>query len=84
MKLHSDCSKSVQYYYGCYDPLQYPLMFPFGELDRHQHIPKKKDVERGNGRNVVATVEIDTLLNIFISLLEWKLYKYDMMLAITH
>ncbi|KAL3532811.1 hypothetical protein ACH5RR_006332 [Cinchona calisaya] len=25
-------SQKIEYYYGCYDPLQYPLMFPFGEL----------------------------------------------------
>nr|XP_027101001.1 uncharacterized protein LOC113720276 [Coffea arabica] len=25
----------VQYYYGCYDPLQYPLLFPFGETRWH-------------------------------------------------
>ncbi|XP_071901098.1 uncharacterized protein [Coffea arabica] len=24
-------SRRVQYYYGCYDPLQYPLLFPLGE-----------------------------------------------------
>nr|XP_027067427.1 uncharacterized protein LOC113693039 [Coffea arabica] len=24
-------SRRIQYYYGCYDPLQYPLLFPFGE-----------------------------------------------------
>ncbi|KAJ9552743.1 hypothetical protein OSB04_016788 [Centaurea solstitialis] len=57
IKLQSDCSRSVEYYYGCYDPLQYPLMFPFGELGWHQKIPKKKEAERGNGRNVVCTAE---------------------------
>ena len=38
---HSGTSKNIQYYYGCYDPLQYPLMFPFGDLGWHQGIPKK-------------------------------------------
>ncbi|XP_027076803.1 uncharacterized protein [Coffea arabica] len=33
--------RNIQYYYGCYDPLQYPLMFPFGELGWHQGIAKK-------------------------------------------
>lgn len=38
VQMHSDQSKSTQYFYGCYDPLQYPLMFPFGELGWHQGI----------------------------------------------
>ncbi|KAL6547471.1 hypothetical protein OROMI_023192 [Orobanche minor] len=28
----------VHYYYGCYDPLQYPLLFPFGEIGWHTGI----------------------------------------------
>ena len=30
----------VQYYFGCYDPLHYPLLFPFGESSWHQGILK--------------------------------------------
>ncbi|KAG6705369.1 hypothetical protein I3842_07G176100 [Carya illinoinensis] len=29
-------SHIVQYYFGCYDPLQYPLLFPFGDSGWHQ------------------------------------------------
>ncbi|KAL3536631.1 hypothetical protein ACH5RR_005092 [Cinchona calisaya] len=29
---HGGHSQKIQYYYGCYDPFQYPLMFPYGEL----------------------------------------------------
>nr|KAJ0207390.1 hypothetical protein LSAT_V11C500251610 [Lactuca sativa] len=36
VKTYNNESKSVQYYFGCYDPLHYPLMFPFGELGWHQ------------------------------------------------
>ncbi|KAL6585014.1 hypothetical protein OROMI_004303 [Orobanche minor] len=28
----------VHYYYGCYDPLQYPVLFPFGEIGWHTGI----------------------------------------------
>ncbi|KAL6582385.1 hypothetical protein OROMI_006399 [Orobanche minor] len=28
----------VHYYYGCYDPLQYPLLFPYGEIGWHTGI----------------------------------------------
>ena len=30
----------VNYYYGCYDPLQYPLLFPFGKNGWHCGIQK--------------------------------------------
>ncbi|KAG9144060.1 hypothetical protein Leryth_026969 [Lithospermum erythrorhizon] len=33
-------SHIIQYYYGCYDPLQYVLMFPHGEPGWHNNIPK--------------------------------------------
>lgn len=30
----------MQYYFGCYDPLQYPLLFPYGETGWHQGIQR--------------------------------------------
>jgi hypothetical protein len=30
----------IRHYYGCYDPLQYPLLFPRGESGWNQNIPK--------------------------------------------
>ena len=38
---HGGHCHSIEYYYGCYDPLQYPLLFPFGELGWHQGTQKK-------------------------------------------
>jgi len=32
----------VNYYYGCYDPLQYPLLFPHGQNGWHCGIKKVK------------------------------------------
>ncbi|KAL6579383.1 hypothetical protein OROMI_009599 [Orobanche minor] len=32
-------SQNIQYYYACYDPLQYVLMFPGGEPGWHGNIP---------------------------------------------
>ncbi|RAL48781.1 hypothetical protein DM860_001101 [Cuscuta australis] len=34
-------SQTIQYYYGCYDPLQYPLLFPHGETGWHEGIEKR-------------------------------------------
>jgi hypothetical protein len=34
-------SHSIRYYYGCYDPLQYPLLFPYGEVGWHEGIKKQ-------------------------------------------
>lgn len=37
---HDGHSQRIRYYYGCYDPLQYPLLFPLGEPGWHQGIKK--------------------------------------------
>ncbi|KAG7997505.1 hypothetical protein I3843_01G214600 [Carya illinoinensis] len=42
---HSGGSYIVQYYFGCYDPLQYPLLFPLGDTGWHQGIQR---VNRGS------------------------------------
>ncbi|KAL4559204.1 hypothetical protein LXL04_031338 [Taraxacum kok-saghyz] len=59
VKTHSNECKSIEFYYGCYDPLQYPLMFPFGELGWHQGIAKKiKDQIPNRKRNVSAAEKL--------------------------
>ncbi|XP_028055550.1 uncharacterized protein LOC114259710 [Camellia sinensis] len=35
-------SEKVQWYFGCYDPLQYPLLFPYGESGWHYGIKRKQ------------------------------------------
>ncbi|KAL6529910.1 hypothetical protein OROMI_028555 [Orobanche minor] len=37
----------VHYYYGCYDPLQYPLLFPYGESGWHTGIVKLAPISNG-------------------------------------
>nr|GMD83298.1 uncharacterized protein LOC109183853 isoform X1 [Ipomoea batatas] len=37
---HSGRSQYIQYYYGCYDPLQYPLLFPHGDIGWHEGIQR--------------------------------------------
>lgn len=37
---HDGHSRRISYYYGCYDSLQYPLLFPLGEPGWHQGIKK--------------------------------------------
>lgn len=37
---HSNKSQLVNYYYGCYDLLQYPLLFPYGQNGWHCGIQK--------------------------------------------
>ena len=36
-------SHRVQYYYGCYDPLQYPLLFPLGETGWQPRIKRPRN-----------------------------------------
>ncbi|GER39179.1 DNA helicase homolog [Striga asiatica] len=37
---HSGDRHRIKHFYGCYDPLQYPLLFPRGETGWHQNINK--------------------------------------------
>ncbi|XP_076918648.1 uncharacterized protein LOC143579149 [Bidens hawaiensis] len=37
----SEYSQNIQSYYGCYDPLSYPLFFPNGESGWHPNIPRQ-------------------------------------------
>lgn len=41
---YSGSSHRVQYYFGCYEPLQYPLLFPCGDTGWHQGTQR---VEKG-------------------------------------
>lgn len=38
-------SHRVLHYYGCFDPLQYPILFPFGECGWHQGIGNQNESE---------------------------------------
>ena len=44
---HLEFCHKVQHYYGCYDPSQYPLLFPFGDMRWHQGIKKIHKTARG-------------------------------------
>jgi hypothetical protein len=54
---HSGCSHRVQYYFGCYDPLQYPLLFPYGDTGWHQGIQR---LEKGKQH---SSSQIEQLIN---------------------
>ncbi|XP_070009184.1 uncharacterized protein [Nicotiana sylvestris] len=52
---HSGNKYRVKHYYGCYGPLQYPLLFPNGEVGWHQGMHKYKS-KRGASTSEVANV----------------------------
>ena len=37
---HSGHKHTIKHYYGCYDPLQCPLLFPWGYVEWFQNILK--------------------------------------------
>ncbi|KAG5542824.1 hypothetical protein RHGRI_015805 [Rhododendron griersonianum] len=45
---HDGHSVAIKYYYGCYDPLQYPLLFPYGEPGWHRGIKRNSSIGRTN------------------------------------
>nr|XP_027126011.1 uncharacterized protein LOC113742372 [Coffea arabica] len=59
---HGGHSHNIQYYYGCYDPLQYPLLLPFGESGWHQGIKKQgKNVHKKKTRKRDAQISISPM-----------------------
>ncbi|XP_074300391.1 uncharacterized protein LOC141631649 [Silene latifolia] len=56
----SGVSHRVRHYYGCYDPLQYPLLFPYGDTGWHQCIYKYNSSHRR--REVCPTFPINEVL----------------------
>ncbi|XP_073301543.1 uncharacterized protein [Primulina huaijiensis] len=61
---HDGRTHKIQHYFGCYDPLQYPLLFPNGENGWHQHIPKLKNSE------INAQSDSDVLMHVDFSSLD--------------
>ncbi|XP_059629828.1 uncharacterized protein LOC132272751 [Cornus florida] len=39
---HSGRKHRVRHYFRCYDPLQYPLLFPYGEIGWHRNIKNRR------------------------------------------
>ncbi|KAG6679025.1 hypothetical protein I3842_14G110200 [Carya illinoinensis] len=65
---HSGGSHIVQYYFGCYDPLQYPLLFPLGDTGWHQGIQR---VNRGSTLTTLNRKREDPI----VSCREYYCYK---------
>lgn len=36
-----ECEHRIMHYYGCYDPLQYPLLRPYGDCRWHHKLRKR-------------------------------------------
>ncbi|XP_027083735.2 uncharacterized protein [Coffea arabica] len=51
-------SHRIQHYYGCYDPLQYPLLFPRGECGWHHGIKRLHKRKRG-GDSCESDITLD-------------------------
>ncbi|XP_020263362.1 uncharacterized protein LOC109839344 [Asparagus officinalis] len=59
---HSDKNHQVKHYFGCYDPLQYHLLFPGGDVGWHQNIKRrdKNDICRSKQVNTTSQVTQQT------------------------
>ena len=51
---NSNRSQLVNYYYGCYDPLQYPLLFPYGQNGWHCGIQKVEPLGASSSRQNIV------------------------------
>ncbi|XP_060962816.1 uncharacterized protein LOC115724117 isoform X1 [Cannabis sativa] len=64
---HSGRQFKVQYYYGCYDSLQYPLLFPYGDNGWHKGIERvgetqSRSVEQTQTTNPRRSSNVEELL----------------------
>ncbi|XP_009792308.2 uncharacterized protein LOC107799576 isoform X1 [Nicotiana tabacum] len=64
---HSDNTHKINYYFGCYDPLQYPLLFPFGQGGWHCSIKKFRHPENIPRNRTLFDSEQLPNINIFSS-----------------
>nr|XP_027083804.1 uncharacterized protein LOC113706116 [Coffea arabica] len=55
---HSHTSHRIKHYYGCYDPLQYPILFPRGECGWHHGI-KRLYKRKRNGDSCEDDCSVD-------------------------
>lgn len=62
---HSGNKHRVKHYYGCYDPLQYPLLFPNGEAGWHQGIQKQHKAQKDSRR--IEAASLNQNITIFTS-----------------
>ena len=64
-------------YYGCYDPLSYPLFFPRAELGWHRKIPKKNTQEEYIGADNINNDDDPDLVNeLWVTMKEYYCYKF--------
>ncbi|XP_021747135.1 uncharacterized protein LOC110712984 [Chenopodium quinoa] len=45
----------IYHHYGCYDPLQYPLLFPYGDCGWSEGITKKSGASQEQGNSAMAS-----------------------------
>uniref|UniRef100_A0A453QI94 Helitron helicase-like domain-containing protein n=1 Tax=Aegilops tauschii subsp. strangulata TaxID=200361 RepID=A0A453QI94_AEGTS len=70
-------TKHIRSYYGCYDPLSYPLFFPRAELGWHRKIPKKDTPEEDVGANNINNDDVTYPVNgLWVTMREYYCYKF--------
>ena len=56
---HSNSSRRIHHDFGCYDALQYPLLFPFGQNGWHYGIERVPTSQKGKGAICNAQESVD-------------------------
>ncbi|KAG5532564.1 hypothetical protein RHGRI_027005 [Rhododendron griersonianum] len=75
---HDGHSVTIKYYYGCYDLLQYPLLFPYGEPGWHRGIKRTNCYKRSTQTLSIPdeSTTVEQLLNAE-SLFYLRVYGQD-------
>ena len=60
---HSGSHYKIKYFYGCYDPLQYPLLFPHGDIVWHERIFRnsKSNLYISQNNNLIDPQKVNSI-----------------------
>ncbi|XP_052152036.1 uncharacterized protein LOC127770382 [Oryza glaberrima] len=74
--------QGIRSYYGCYDPLSYPLFFPKAELGWHADIPKfgvkVEDIMKARQNRNNSDEDPDSGSRLCVSVRDYYCYKFQM------
>ena len=75
---HSGNSHRIKHYFGFYDPLEYPLLFPYGDSGWHRHIKRRQRNELLGHPNIVSIDDLSNKEKRGISYLHINYYKINL------
>uniref|UniRef100_K3Z0E3 ATP-dependent DNA helicase n=1 Tax=Setaria italica TaxID=4555 RepID=K3Z0E3_SETIT len=68
--------QGIKSYYGCYDPLSYPLFFPRAELGWHSNIPRANTILEELRKDNHSNSYTDSSSKLWVTMREYYCYRF--------